>query len=266
MRAFIITVIIILSLDSFSQDRPLSERVQYEKGQNSAASPANEKMMTSFGNSVIESRGFMISPKSNNEKVHKFGFSTFFQVDFLFTNFDEFEPLLGTANTSLMNRSNSIFNVGNALVYKKFYVSYNLGFVFNSDYSHDSLDIKFNTSQYGLHFGYHLIDSKRFLLNPEIAIKWNRHRLMNRNKGSQQNIADIRFNQLMGTGGLNLSYKMYKSSLLFSDYWTIGVYVGTVFKFNDKPWVYTKENSLDNDYKIMMKNYNIRFYITFNFE
>jgi len=204
--------------------------------------------------------------------IRKFGFITAFQVDFIYADFNAFEPVLGSYNTELMSNSNGIFNFELGGTYKKYYAGISWGFAYDGDYKHDSLDIEFNSLQYGLHFGYYLLDSKRFQIVPKVAVKWNRYRLINSDNDNRIPIEqyvserdiDIRFNQTTGFVGLNTAYKLYKHGILPSNYWTIGVYGGYTFKLNADPWIYSRRNRLTTDKSISIKNYSLGFYFSFN--
>lgn len=204
----------------------------------------------------------------------KYGFISFIQADLIFNDFGDFRPLLKDYNIDLMNKSSGIFSVELAGTYKRYYAGFNLGWANDCDYKHDSLDIIFNTTQYGLHFGYNLINSKRLLFTPKVAIKWNRYRLLNNDKNKSITIGqyiserdlDIRFNQMIGFVGLNLSYKIYNFNLFSADYWTFGVYGGYAFKLHDNPWIYSRGNRLRSSEKIKIENYNIGVLFSFNID
>lgn len=202
----------------------------------------------------------------------EFGFIGSLQVDFLFNDFEDFRPILKDYNVDLMNKSSGIFSTELAGTYKTYYAGINFGWAHDTDSYNDSLNIKFNTTQYGLHFGYILINTKRFLLIPKVAVKWNRYRLLNTDINNKIPIGqyvserdlDIRFNQMTGFVGLNLSYKIYEFNLLPTDYSTFGIYCGYAFKLNDQPWIYSRGNRLTSTGKIEMQNYNFGFYFSFN--
>jgi len=204
----------------------------------------------------------------------KYGMIFFIQVDYIINNFNDFQPLLKDYNIDLMNNSSGIFSMEIAGTYKRYYLGLNFGYADDSNSDHDSLDINFNTNQYGLHFGYNLLSTKRLLFTPKVAIKWNRYRLMNYDKDNKIPIEqyvserdlDLRFNQVTGFVGFNLSYKMYKYNLFASDYWTFGIYGGYAFKVNDKPWIYSRGNRLTSNGTIGMEKYNIGIHFSFNFE
>jgi hypothetical protein len=107
-----------------------------------------------------------------------------------------------------------------------------------------------------------------------VALKWNRYRLINsdneRRIPIQQYVderdLDIRFNQLTGFVGLNLSFKFYKYNPLRSNYWTFGIYGGYCFKINDKPWVYSKRNRLTTDAEIEVDKLNFGIHFSFHLE
>lgn len=207
-----------------------------------------------------------------NRKL-KYGFISFMQVDFILNDFEDFRPLLKDYNVDLMNKSSGIFSFELAGTYKRYYAGFNWGFRNDSDYNQDSLDIKFNAKQFGLHFGYNLLNTKRLLFTPKVAIKWNRYRLLNNDKDNKIPIdqyvserdLDLRFNQMIGFIGFNLSYKIYKFNL-FADYWTFGIYGGYAFKLHDKPWIYSRGNRLTSNGKIGIENYNFGIHFSFNFD
>jgi hypothetical protein len=212
--------------------------------------------------------------KTDTKQILNFGFIALLQVDFIFNDFGEFRSLLKDYNVDLMNKSSGTLSIELAGTYKRFYAGFNIGWASNNDYKHDSLDIEFNTTQYGLHFGYNLLNTKRILFTPNIAIKWNRYRLLNNNKDNsipiEQYISerdlDLRFNQITGFVGFNLSYKLYNSILFPDNYWTFGIYGGYAFKLNDYPWIYSRANRLTSDKKIGVENYNFGIHFSFNFE
>lgn len=204
----------------------------------------------------------------------KYGFISFLQVDYILNDFGDFRPLLKDYNVDLMNKSSGILSIELAGTYKRYYAGFNFGWANDGDYNHHSLDIKFNTTQYGLHFGYNLLNTKRLLFTSKVAVKWNRYRLLNNDKKNsipiEQYVSerdlDLRFNQMTGFVGFNLSYKIYKFNLLPTDYWTFGIYGGYAFKLHDKPWVYSRGNRLTSNGKIGMENYNMGIYFSFNFD
>ncbi len=209
-----------------------------------------------------------------SKRHNKFGFVSAIQIDVTHIGFSEFEPLFGTDNIDLMNKPIGALSIEVGTTYKRYYAGFNFGFSTARNYEPDSLDIKFNTTQYGLHFAYNLINSRRFLITPKVAIKWNRYRLINSDKDRQIPIEqyisdrdlDVRWNQLTGFVGLNLSYKLYENNFLSTDFWTVGIYGGYYFRLTDKPWIYSKCNRLISDSKIHPKKFNIGLYFSFHFE
>jgi hypothetical protein len=209
-----------------------------------------------------------------NTYPNRFGFVSQIKVDYLPTSFIDFQNVLNDYNIVAMNRTDVTMNFEMGGTYGNYYLGLNFGYVLGGDDNHDSLDIEFNYTQYGVNIGYNLVDSKRFLLQPKLTLAWNRYRLINNDKKRKiplENYVadrdlDMRFNQLTGLVGLNLAYKMYDNNLLFSDYWTIGLYGGYLYKLNDKAWIYSKRNRLESDNKIRIENYSIGLFISFNIE
>ncbi|HSV76502.1 MAG TPA: hypothetical protein VLH37_05665 [Bacteroidales bacterium] len=196
----------------------------------------------------------------------------FAQADFIFKDFGEFRAALGDSNIDILNVNLGSITFGLSGMFNRIYagISYGLSNSF-ADIS-DSLSIDLEYSKYGLHFGYNLVYSPRFIITPKIAIKWNRHRLINsaydRRISLDEYLAvrdlDIRFNQLTGFAGLRLAYKMYNPIFLGRGYLTAGVFAGYCFKINDKPWIFSRENRLTTDYKIHVKNLNFGLSVSIN--
>lgn len=205
---------------------------------------------------------------------NRFGFFECLLIDMLAGDFSEYESIIGSYNVDALNKSIGSYGCELAGTYKRFFAGINIGINFNNDTDHDSLEIECNTTQYGLHFGYHLVDSKRLFISPQVSFKWNKYRLQNFNKDKriplEQYIADrdldMRFNQATGFLGLNTSYKIYYNDSWSCDYWTIGIYGGYMFKLNERPWTYSKGNRLTSDYEINMKHYNIGITLAFYWE
>lgn len=216
----------------------------------------------------VDSAFFYIQQRMNS----RFTFISTFHIDYIPSNFDEFESLLGPHNVAAMNTPNGTVNFEIRGSYKKFNSGFSFGLVFGGGYDSDSLNVMFNETQYGVDFGFNLIDSKRFLATPKIGIKLHRYRLINNNKEWEIPIEqyvsdkdlDIRFNQTIGLVGLNLSYKMYASQFPFLDYWTLGFFGGYIFKLNSKPWIYSERNRLTNNNSINIGNYNLGLNCSFN--
>lgn len=227
-----------------------------------------------IADSSSDNHFFQKNQESYPKQRLKYGFISFLQVDFIFNDFEDFRSVLKDYNVDLMNKSSGIFSIELAGTYKKYYAGLNVGWATDGDYKHDSLEIEFNTTQYGLHFGYNLLNSKRILFTPKVAVKWNRYRLLNNAKERRIPIeqyvserdVDLRFNQVTGFIGFNLSYKLKNFYFLSTEYWTFGVYGGYAFKLNDNPWIYSRGNRLTSGGKIRVENYNIGIHFSFNID
>jgi hypothetical protein len=202
------------------------------------------------------------------------GFTAFIQIDIVENNFEQFLNPLGDYNIRILNNAYSISGWKLAATYNRFQAGLNYGLSYSSDKNQDSLFIELNSSQYGLSFGYKIIDSRRIVITPEIALKWYRYRLINSdqirrislNQYMEDRDLDIRFNQTTGYIGTSLAYKIYRYNYLLTDYLTIGLYAGYLFKLNDYPWIYSKRNRLNSNSRIDMDNFNIGLAVSFNID
>ena len=200
------------------------------------------------------------------EPQEKTALEAFVRLDMIFNDFQSFTPLLGESNIYLLNEFTPMSVFGLNFKYHRF--SYGLGFGFqdNTD-STEFLDLNLYEYQYALHFGYDILNSKHFAITPMVQLKWYIFNLHNSDWGDniplEQYLTykelDIKFNQLTGFVGCNLSYK---TGISYGGLGNIGVgvYGGYIFKLSDKPWIYSEENYLRTDKKIDIKNLNFGLY------
>jgi hypothetical protein len=228
-------------------------------------------MEEEFGTHIDDD--FVFKP-DNPRPYYRIGFVNYFRIDYLSANFNDYKNVFADYNITAMNRTDVIFNYELGGVYKNYYLGLNFGYLPSGEEDHDSLDIEFNHSQYGINLGYDLVDSKRILIQPRLSLAWNRYRLVNNDKKEQiplqkyilERDLDVRFNQFTGSVGLNVAYKSYKNNLFPSDFWTIGFYGGYLYKINDIPWLYSRRNLLESNARIKMENYTIGMFVSFNID
>ena len=205
---------------------------------------------------MVESLSNLESPIRN-----KFGGYLSFTIDILNPSFDSFESVLGKENVDNLNRLNVCGSGELAVWHKDLYFALNIG-----GHRYDTVNVNkggYKTFLLGTHFGYNIINSKRFLITPKIGIKWYRYRMTNydgeKRIPMEQYITgrdlDIRFNHLVGFTGLGCAFKF--------DAIAIGFYGEYVFKLNDKPWVYSRQNRLTTDHKIDFGKFNFGINLSF---
>jgi outer membrane receptor protein involved in Fe transport len=208
----------------------------------------------------------------NNKPSKKFSIDCNFMVDMMFTDFKSFEPLLGAENVDLLKQSGSNLVFELAFNYNRFSYGLSFGYDHNQD-STDMLNLNLYNYQYALRFGYNIIDSRYFRITPLVRLKWHIFDLHNSDKGDkiplEQYLAnkelDLKFNQLTGVVGCNLTYKTGVSYAGLGNI-GVGIYGGYIFKLNDKPWVYSEEQHLTTANKIDLKKLDLGFYCMFYFD
>ena len=103
--------------------------------------------------------------------------SIFIQTDIMLNDFNAFTTAFGEHSINFMNRSLGVFMFGVGGTYKKWLTELNFGFSNSNDYANDTLNIKFNSTRYGITLGYNLVNNKRLIVTPKTSINWNRYRL-----------------------------------------------------------------------------------------
>lgn len=225
-----------------------------------------------------------ITPKAQTEIVNmvelnsllqqcetKYGFAIFFKANSFKSNFDNYTSILKEYNTNLMNKLNG-FGIFSAVGrYRKYCLEISFGLQYLMDAYRDSLDLAIYSNQYGISFGYQLINMSGFVLSPKFAMNLNRYHLTNNNP--QETIPleqymyerdlDIRFFQLTGSVGFDLSYQAKKMN---KSYYTIGIYAGYIFKINQNPWMYSRSNSLSSEGEIRIDPIQFGFSISSNID
>lgn len=203
----------------------------------------------------------------------KFEFKLAMNMSYLPCNFSEFKSALGDDNVARMNFASGTLDLELGGTYKKYYLGISLGFGSITDFNNDSLNIRCRENQFGLNFGYHLIDSRLFRITPKAGLMWHRYKLINSELDSkiplEQYIVDrdldIRFHQTLGVVGLNTEYKVWSKDLWPHAYLTIGLFGGYCFKLNDKPRVYSKYTRLTTNNEIQFDNYILELNFALNF-
>jgi hypothetical protein len=209
-----------------------------------------------------------------NKTRKKLGISMNLGCDIIPHYFNDFTDLLKTYNTDDLTKSNATLILGLTGFYKKFWFGLIIGISYLDDNNNDSLKIQVNTTLYELNFGYEILNSRNFRISPVVALKLYKYRLQNAPKSNIVNLVnylnsrdlDIRIDQALGFAGLNLAYKLYNRHYKHSNYYTIGIYGGYIFKLNFDPWIYSSLNTLSSNKPINYDHYNLGFYIAVNYE
>jgi len=203
---------------------------------------------------------------------NEFGLSLTGQNDFLTASFDNFELILGKENVENLNKLYGLLNIEFSGWYKGFHFALNYGQtnIIEELDSPNNAKGDYRIFLFGTHFGYNIINSKRFMITPKIGVKWYRYRMINydceKRIPMEQYITerdlDIRFNHLIGFAGLNCSYMFYNNPI-FSFPLAVGLYGGYAFKLNGNTWVYSTNNRLITNHKVVFGNFNFGIYFSF---
>ncbi len=213
--------------------------------------------------------------EANGEKYRRGDFHMFLSLELAILELDysEFENQLGDYNIELLERIDAIpvFELG--FRFKRIYTGVEFGITYYEELDFDSLSMEITKTRWGLNLGYNLIDSRRFTVTPNFALKANRSRLINSAKDNKIELQeyiedrnlDIRINQLTGFAGLDLSYKMCLKNNIFSNYSSIGIFGGYAFKINKHPWIYSLRSRLKTNRKLGISDYEFGFYFRLNY-
>ncbi len=211
-----------------------------------------------------------------NDFYDYFGLYMALQIDFQFNDYNEFRGILGYENISYMNKSNGILSMEIGASYKKHYLGVNFGWMSDESEENDSINIEFNTTQYGIHYGYNIIGTKLLLVTPKASVKWNRYRLLNTTNERRipleeyvdKKSLDLRINQMTASLGLNVMFKVLRGVPDNDDsgYLAVGLYGGYVFNLNSKPWVFSTRNRLLSDASIRIEPWYFGIQFSYNFQ
>ena len=203
--------------------------------------------------------------------VTPFGISLRF--DYLAPSFKEFESILGKGNVDNLNKLKLILGGEFAACYKEMHLALNIGLDGFSTLGYDSISSgkgEYKTFLLGTHFGYKIINSKVFIVTPEIGFKLYRYRMFNYDNNYHIPIEqyiidrdlDIRFNNFIGSVGIDCCI------FLLNDYYgsiAIGLYGGYAFKLDDKTFVYSRRNRLFTNHKVDINHFNFGIIFSYIF-
>jgi hypothetical protein len=212
-------------------------------------------------------------PSVSRKKRTPPGFNSWFGADFRNFDYSSFETSLGYYNVKALNTFQALIAFRIGLDIKNIYVGVDFGFgggkAIEDDYP-DSLNYEVNQTMYGLHVGYHVVNSRHFLISPLMGLKLYRSRLIQ--SASERKIdieqyledpsLDLRFNQLTWFGGLMVQYKFQDE---VASGWTIGAYFGYLGRVNTEPWVKSARNRLLTRNSIEVDPFNLGITLGFYF-
>ncbi len=191
-------------------------------------------------------------------------------LDAVFSDFNEFAPLLGSYNTEVMD----YFSVAGPELGASFsgvYFGLGLGLGYGYRDNNDTLIINLNNTAYKINLGFDLVSTSRLRITPMVSLRWLRYRLLNYSGERKISLTsylderdlDLRFNQAIAVAGLNIEYLMYSQVFGQGDYWSVGLFGGYATKINHSPWIYSRGNRLLTDNSINLKPLTIGFSISF---
>ncbi len=184
-----------------------------------------------------------------------------FNLDALFTDFNQFSSILGSYNTDVMDYFAVIGpELGGS--FSRFYAGFGLGMGYSYKDDIDTLVVDLNNTSFNLKLGYDLVNSPRIRLTPLVSLRWLRFRLLNYSNEKKISLSqyleerdlDLRFNQTIAVAGINLEYLMYNGAYYSSSYWSVGLFGGYAMKLNQKPWIYSRGNRLMTENEIGLKH------------
>ncbi|PWD99539.1 hypothetical protein [Marinilabilia rubra] len=226
---------------------------------------------------IVELRGYSYyfeQFQGRNNSRSLWAMELMFDVGFLAFDFDEFETILGDFNVDELGINPGIANFELGFYFNNIYAGFSMGFSGNGGEEYDSLNVEVTKNQYGLHFGYNIRNAKRFHIIPEVALKWNRFRLINSFKERKIPIEqylrdrdlDLRINQTTGHAGVRFFYKVNSPDYWSSTYLTLGAYAGYAFKLTSKPWVYSEHNRLTTEKQLELNHFSFGIQFSFFFD
>ncbi len=191
-------------------------------------------------------------------------------MDILFSDFSEFESLLGSINTDAMDYF-AVTGPEIGASFPRFYTGFGVGMGYSYRDNQDTVAVDLNNTQYKLSFGYDIISSHRVRMTPMVSLRWLKYRLRNYSADKKVPLEeylrdkeiDLRFSQIIATAGLNLEYIMYAGQAERSDYWSLGIFGGYAAKLNQKPWIRSDGNRITTTGAIRLQPYTAGISISY---
>ncbi len=197
-----------------------------------------------------------------------------FKLEYTPMHYKEFIPQIGEYNVDVLNMYNLVPGVEIGFNFNRIYGGIEFGGLNNIlDENNDSMNVELNRTKWSFSFGYNVLESRRFTITPNVALKVNRSRIINFAKEDQIQLEDyieernldIRFNQLIGYAGVDISYNMFPKNAIFCEYYSIGGYGGYITKINNEPYVYSLRSRLRTNSRIGIDNYEFGFFFRLNY-
>jgi hypothetical protein len=191
-------------------------------------------------------------------------------LDAVFSDFNEFTPLLGSYNTEVMDYfSVAGPELGASVSGVYFGLGLGLGYGYRDKY--DTLIVNLNNTACKINLGFDLVSTGRLRITPLLSVRWLRYRLLNYSGERKISLTsylderdlDLRFNQAIAVAGLNIEYLMYSQVFGQGDYWSAGLFGGYATRINPSPWIFSRGNRIMTDNSINLKPLTIGFSISF---
>ena len=223
-----------------------------------SARKGDEKRALKYEENVADS--LYAREKNTLQLFEKFG-GQFHTVDF-----DIFEVELGTYNTEVLSDLNGFSHIEMGFAKQSNYYGFNYGYSTYEDEDLDSIAIEVNMHHYGLLMG-KLKDFKHFQIALNLGLSVDRWRLQNYDKDKlvtmQQYIdrkeLDLRFNQICGFAGLNLTFKLTQTE---KGFWGLDFFAGYVFPVS-KTLIYSAQSRIENEKRLSYSPLTFGFGLTF---
>ena len=184
----------------------------------------------------------------------------FFEVSVDWLNFSDFENILGKEIIDFTQPITATINFGFGYFYKGFNGMFKFGFMNadNQSNKNRNTNIKFNRTMLELRFGYRIINTRKFFISPDLALKYYRFRLINWDEDGRilledyvsNRDLDIRFHQLAGYSGLSFAYKLPTPYYSMKNPLYVILSGGYNLKLNDKPWITSAGSKIATNNKL----------------
>ncbi len=171
-----------------------------------------------------------------------------------------------------LNSANRNINVELGFISKRYFIGLHVGAMGETEVFNDSINFESYNTQAGISFGREFRIGWNLILRPTIGARWQKYRLINTpyprnltvNQYADSRNIDLRFHQLFGVSGVQLSYF---DDISYDYSWEVGFFMYYLTKINRALIINTLRNRIENDKSLTIHHFtggiSFRLYLNY---